>query len=675
MAAPWERYAQAEAGATTANGPWSKYGSQAAEPPVEPGFFERMFEGDTNANKPLLERGTNPLVIGAATSIARQVGLTARAGLRGLMSIPAMVGDALGMRSTEAVQGVADLMYLHRPESATERVSQDVAGGMAGGAGFMTLGRLMYNASGQVVSRVGDMLRSQPALQTASNVTGPGAASIARESGASPETELAFGIAGTLAPAPFAYGGPEAIRHLMRGGEEGRELVRSNLQTFARSGYGTPTVGQASEARLPRAIESVLAKTPGSAGRMVDKAEEGAAGLGARIDEMASGLSGKSGAAPAGRQIKGGIKEFVRDFRETSGKLYGELDNHIAKDRPVDMTNTANALSALNADIPGAPALSEFFKNKTIQAIEGAMKSDTGEWTSRLPYEAMKKLRTLVGQEIENTSLASSVPRDKWKALYAALSKDLGEAASEAGPEAQKAFERANKHHRAGMTRIEDVLSPIVSRADPEDIFKAAVSGTKEGASTIAGVMKSLPVESRKVIAATMLRRLGRATPGQQDDLGEAFSTETFLTNWNKISPEAKTTLFGSMPRAMRQDLDKIASVAANLREGSKVFANPSGTQQAVSTQVAGGGFLVALVTGHPEVAAAIGGTALSANVTARLMTNPKFVKWLGEATMVPTGAIGAQLATLAGISGSMQGEDRAAVEDYLNAARRLPDN
>lgn len=638
----------------------------------EPGFFDRMFEGDANAEKPVLERGTNRMVIDTGTTLARQVGLTARAGLRGLMMIPSMIGDAAGLRTSQSVEGLSDAMHLPRPENQNERISQDVAGGMAGGAGIMGLGSMMYNSAGQVASRVGNMLRSQPALQTVSNATGPGAAAVTREAGGGEGAQLAAGVVGAIAPAAVSYGGPEVVRRLMRGGEEGRQLVGQNLQKFANSGYGEPTVGQASEGRLPRAIESTLAKTPGSAGRMVAKGEAGAAGIGEQVDDMASTLAPRSGAAPAGRAIAGGIREFTKEFRQTSGKLYDALDSHIAADRPIDMTNTANALSALNADIPGAPALSKFFKNSTIQQIEGAMKSDTGDWTTRLPYEAMKKLRTLVGQEIENTSLVSSVPRSKWKALYGALSKDLGEAANEAGPEAIGAYQRANTYYGAGMKRIDDVLQPILNKADPEDIFKAAVSGTKEGATTIAGVMKSLPEESRKVVSATMLRRLGRATAGQQDDLGEAFSTETFLTNWNKIAPEAKTQLFRVMPQAMRKNLDDIAGVASNLREGSKVFANPSGTQQAVSSQMAGGGALVALITGHPEVAAAIGGTAMAANATARLMTHPGFVKWLAKASAAPVGAIGAELNTLTEISGRWNTDDREAAQDYLKSAREL---
>jgi hypothetical protein len=52
-----------------------------------------------------------------------------------------------------------------------------------------------------------------------------------------------------------------------------------------------------------------------------------------------------------------------------------------------------------------------------------------------IPYEALKKLRTLVGNEMADSGFASDVPRSKWKPLYAALSKDMAAAAQGAGPE------------------------------------------------------------------------------------------------------------------------------------------------------------------------------------------------------------------------------------------------
>lgn len=403
---------------------------------------------------------------------------------------------------------------------------------------------------------------------------------------------------------------------------------------------------------------------------MAAAAERGAENLGSKIDELADSLSRGATATKAGTRIESGVKSFVEGFRNEQGMLYDKLDASIPKNTPVDLTNTINKLSELNASIPGAPETSKFFKNSTIQAIEQAIKADTADFTTRLPYEALKKLRTLVGAELENTTLTSSVPRSKWKSLYGALSEDLGEAATAAGPEAQRAFKRANDYTRAGHERIGVYLDRVAGRDTAEKVFQAAVnpSEIKEGASTINAVMRSLKNDDRKVLQAAFLKRMGEATPGTQDDLGASFSPNRFLTNWNKISPEAKRTLFADSTGTLRADLDKIASVASNLREGSKVFANPSGTQQAISAQAPGWGALVALLTGHPGLATIIGGTPIAANASARLMTNPKFVHWLAQSSENPTGAIPA----LQGIAQGMDMEDRGAADEYIKAAKRL---
>jgi hypothetical protein len=52
-------------------------------------------------------------------------------------------------------------------------------------------------------------------------------------------------------------------------------------------------------------------------------------------------------------------------------------------------------------------------------------------------------------------------------------------------------------------------------------------------------------------------------------------------------------------------------------------------------------------------------------------MTNPKFVKWLSEATRKPAGIIPAELNTLGNLSRGMAEEDRAAVDAFISEARR----
>lgn len=662
--------------------------------------------------------------------LARQVGLTARAGIQGVAAVPAMLANApaavynkiadflspptlsstitgdRGFRFPDQHAAVSDLLIrigLPTPENATERVAGDAAGAMAGGAGIAKLGgNLVTNGATELSRKIGEALATNAGTQIVGSGTGAAAAGATREAGGGPVAQMAAGVAGGFVPAiPSALGA--AVRNVVRGGEAGRQQVADTIKTFEDAGAGTPTVGQATQGRGGRAIESGLAKTPGAAGRIVAKAESEAAGMSTKVEDMAAQLAARSGAAPAGRQIKAGLDHFVDDFTEKSGQLYDQVDQYIPKDTRVDVSNTRDTMAKLNSDIPGAPNLSKWFKNSKIQGIEGALKADTSGMTAveadmpifslamlktlpytdaerktivsgfdegKLPYEALKKLRTLVGHEISDSTIASDVPKSKWKPLYAALSQDMGNAARTAGPEADRSFVRASNYYRSGIKRLEDTLQPVMGKGDPEDIFNAALSGTKEGATTLQGVMKSLPDESRKVVAATAMRRLGLATPGKQNDLGETFSTESFLTNWNKLHPDAKAVLFSTLPRQMKGDLDQIAKVASNIREGSKVFANPSGTAQATSNQMTAGAAVLSALTGNWHVAGGIVGGVAAANGAARLMTNPKVVHWLAESSRVPIEQLPAQLNILSQMTWNMKREDRDEAQGLVRTMR-----
>ncbi len=652
--------------------------------------------------------------------LGRQVGLTVRAGIQGVTAIPATLANApaalynkladffspqpasgqpedRGFRFPEQQTAIGSLLTklgLPAPENATERVAGDVAGAMAGAGGMVKAGEGLAKAASPIVQRVGQVLASSPGTQIATSATGSATAGVTRERGGGPIAQIAAGAAGGFAPA-IPAAASAAARNLLRGGETGRQQVADMIMTFEDAGAGTPTVGQATQGRGASAVESTLAKTPGSAGRMIAKAESESAGVGSTVEDMAAQLAAKSGAAPAGRQIKGGLEHFVEEFKAKSGQLYDALDRYIPPDTQIPASNTLAKVAELTKPIAGAESTSALLQTPKLAAVKTALENDaaakpaqpilstllgadgkpivTGQTLAQpggIPYQALKELRSAVGAKIANPSLTDDVPTGQWKQLYGALSSDLGAAARAAGPEAEAAMVRATNHYRAGMKRIEDVLQPIVAKGDPEDIFTAALSGTKEGATTLQGVMKSLPAESRKVVAATALRRLGLATPGKQNELGEVFSTESFLTNWNKLHPDAKTSLFSSMPNGMRADLDKVASVASNIREGSKVFANPSGTAQASTRSLTAGAAAIAALTGQWGTLGAIGGSVAAANGLARLMTNPTVVHWLAESTKVPISQLPAQLNILGQASWSMDREDKNPVQGFIRKMR-----
>jgi hypothetical protein len=483
----------------------------------------------------------------------------------------------------------------------------------------------------------------------AANVAGSQAAQVAAENDVGPAGQVLAGTLAGIATTGVRPALAEATKRLFRGGEAGRQRTAQNIQDFEAAGT-TPSAGSATQSRRVQAAESFLSKLPGSAGRMAAKGDQLSKDLGSNIERLASQLSPKASGEQAGRAITKGVTGddgFIAQFKTKSAQNYDQLDNFVKKDAPFALPKTTQALDDLTKPIPGAEKTSKFFVNSTIRSIKEAMDADLGAGKNTIPYEAVKKIRSIVGEQLADAPFAGDVPRSQWKKLYSALSDDIEVNAAGAGQQAKDALSRANRYHAAGMKRIDAISAVIDKNGGPEAVFRAATSGAKEGATTLRAVMQSLPNEARKVLSASVLRRLGRSTPGKQDALGEAFSTETFLTNWNTLSPQAKAVLFDRFGSAFRQDMDAVASVASNLRSGSKVFQNPSGTAQAGLGAATAGAFALSVLQGNVGTATAIGGGVATANLASRLLTYPRFVKWLAKTTKAPPQALPALLVQL----------------------------
>jgi hypothetical protein len=574
-----------------------------------------------------------------------------------------------GMLPTMSEQRDAALSSIGvtEPRGGVEEAISAGTRSLGGAALSLGAGGLLRGASNATARGVGEMLSAAPKTQLVSAATGAVSSDIARQAGFGPIGQLGFGLAGSTIPM-LGSGASALVRGVFRGGESGRRRVEENLDTFTRAGT-TPSVGQATERRSNRALETMLARTPGSAGIMSDAAERQAEDISENLDDLARNLAGRDASIEqTGRAVIKSIRGeggFVDQFKNTQRQLYDKLDEFIAPSTRVNVLNTKSALEDLTDIIPGAPRTSQYFINQRIAGIKSALEADTTGFSSvsanpehqalfvgreisaedaalfgdvladgKLPYEALKKLRTLVGNEIADAGITSDVPMSKWKRLYAALSSDLRDSVADK-PDAIQAWNRANNFTSAGMARI-DVLEPIVAVGKAEDAFKAAMAGTKEGASTLRAVMQSTDDAGRKLITSSVLRRLGLARAGVQNELGDQFSSETFLTNWNHLSDEAKQTLFGRYGDDFRKSMDAVAVLAANLRKGSKVFQNPSGTSQAASQSAAITAFVMSLLTGHPYIAGSIATGVGGANLSAKLMTNPDFVRFLAGRTQAP---------------------------------------
>jgi hypothetical protein len=620
--------------------------------------------------------------------IGHQVGLTARAAVQGAAALPGMVSDAAtgvvnagldaytdarapttselvtgqkekGFRFekvSSALGNIMDQTGVAKPENATERVVQDAATGAATALSGVGAGQAVAQvASGPITKALGTLMAAAPGMQAVSGATGAGASGLTRERGGGAIAQGVAGLAGALAPAAVPFAAQAGVRGALRGGEAGRLRVADNIATFEEAAGTTPTLGQATQSRALHGAETGLSNVVGGSGVMVRRGEQQADALAKSVQDLTDRLAPTASGADAGEAIARGVATFRDNVRETQQRLYNNLDRYIAPDAPITVSNTRAALQELNAGIDGAENLSTWFRNAKLSSLEASLVADlkkaaadqapAGSRSSvmnpaapnldaaALPYESIKKMRTLVGREMSDANFTSEINRDKWSKLYGALSEDLGVTAKAAGPEAAQAWTRANTFTRLASERMEQISS-IVNKDAPEKIFKAATTGLADGGTQINRLMKSMPVENRREVAAAVLQRLGRAKPGQQNEMGDAFSSETFLTNLANMSQPARRALFNTsgFPN-LEQKITMMGRMAANRREGSKVFANPSGTARQGAMIGWAAGLGTALATGNSGAVTAALAAPVIARGIAKATTSPSVVRFAAGTT------------------------------------------
>lgn len=401
-----------------------------------------------------------------------------------------------------------------------------------------------------------------------------------------------------------------------------RERASPIIETFRKAG-AQPSLGQATDNIFLHGLENLAAKFPGGAGIMKRFIEKQQADIGA---------TARTGVAAdeAGRVIEKGITG-KGGFLDRTKDAWLKLDNAVAAKVPPNSafqpTNTLKALDDLTAPVQGAEKTTGALVNQKLVEMKANIAADLQANNGQIPFDAIRSLRTKVGTMLDD-SLVSGIPGGELKRVYGALSKDLEAAATQAG--AGQEFARQNKYYSARMDRIESVLERVLGKGkQPEDIFKSTIPSDPDQANKFRSVMRSLAPDERQVVTDAVVNRLGRAKPGKQNEAGEVFSSETFLSNWNGLSSGAKAQLFPS--QQMRENIEKIAKASAAIRSGSGIYANPSGTAGSFAAYNVYLSPIAAIAAGSFAPLVAAGGAAGSALVGAKMLTNPKIIDWLAK--------------------------------------------
>lgn len=385
-------------------------------------------------------------------------------------------------------------------------------------------------------------------------------------------------------------------------------------------------VGGPTLKRTTGAMAQTLGASPIARG-----AQRTAATAGRARDRIATEAGTVADEAGAGQAFRRGAEHLIETTKARGSQLYEAIP--IRADAEAVVGGTRRALSEMTRGMQSNPELSRMFRNSRL---EGYLEALTPEMRpshfhgvggdipvpvgGKLSWQDMKRFRSAVGEMVGEARFSDDTTRKQLQRLYAALSDDMEATARAQGPKAYQAFRRANTYWRAREQRIDNVLTPILGDANdkgPQAIFEGIerMAGQKGGdALKLGQAMRSMPPDEAATVRATIIDRLGRANPSAQDPNGELFSPETFLTQWNKMSPRAKAVLFHD-PK-LRAGLDDLAKVAHGVRQSNR-YANVSQTGGAVN--------LIALLASGPA------GFKLGAAQYAggKLLASPKFVEWL----------------------------------------------
>jgi hypothetical protein len=182
----------------------------------------------------------------------------------------------------------------------------------------------------------------------------------------------------------------------------------------------------------------------------------------------------------------------------------------------------------------------------------------------------------------------------------------------------------ADKQWRERLSTIERVIEPIIGKADAprsgEEIVAALQRAGKGNAIRLGKFIDTLPSEESGMVRATIINQMGRAGDGAQNAAGDAFSLAKFLTDYNKLTPSAKVTIFGAEGRAALDDL----AIVASGTKAAQQYANHSNTGGVVGNLMTMGSATGGLPTFLTTIAAQYG--------LGRLLASPRVARWIARA-------------------------------------------
>lgn len=478
------------------------------------------------------------------------------------------------------------------------------------------------------------------------------AGATATEMGAPPEIAILAGMAPQMASIA-ATGG---LKRMVRGNEQGRQAMAQRMTDLEAAGISNPSLGLASGNSFIAGLENLASKIPGSVGLYEAHRAKMIDGMANKAASARDAASKQYGSEVAGRAIETDLQTLLKPrITDAFERVNDKMIAAIPADKRFPIPYSLGALAQATAVNPLAPNTTAGFVQPRIATLRQSMLADSQATQANqyypstvnkgLPVSATRAIRTSIGNEAANRNIRGTPEQAEFKQVYSGLTKDIGNAARlndlAAGPQpnnlgpTERAFNRGNKLYSAGMDRI-DRVQPYANKDAPEQAYNGLMQSAKENVSTLRAVKKSVSEETRATVAATAIDRMGRAKPGQQNDTSDVWSQETFLTNWNQLTPKARMELFSGFKNAAQvsAQVDALAKGASMIRDSSKIWANPSGTGGNAMAAGSMGGIASTLLTKPLAAMGAVAGLMGARQASKNFLLSPKATDFYVQPTV-----------------------------------------
>lgn len=331
-----------------------------------------------------------------------------------------------------------------------------------------------------------------------------------------------------------------------------------------------------------------------------------------------------------GSRLKDAALLFATQTSQRGGRLYDRVRD-MAQDvvfRPI------NAVKEIDRKIDQLR-----LKNDPSDPLLRYLEDKRTQLSQPFGYEGLKGVLSDLKKDHrqrEDLLLRSSDAKRELGDVVRSLETDMTQTLVDAGKtNAASAFKTANQYWRQRVETIDDALEPILGNKSSGEQVIASINtmsrGGKGGAARLGRVLNSLPEADRGDVRATIIDGIGM--------VDGKFSPAAFVKNWEKITPEAKQSLFGK-DKSLLRSLDDIALLSSETKQAQR-FLNASQTAGALQVnnifnQLGGALTVGGAATGTGALTGAGIATILTPLVVGRLsakaLTSQRLVRYLADA-------------------------------------------